>query len=146
MHETSLVRSLLRQVNDVLAQNGGIAAKEIVIEIGPLSGVEPDLVVSAFEQLVPGTRLADAVLNIQFTDLLVKCRQCDSVSEVQGFVFRCNACGCRHVQVISGDQVLLKTVTIVDSNVDECMDHRSDRDNDRKVASDCGLAAGAQHG
>ena len=62
MHEVSLVRSLLEQVDRVVTSQGGRAAVEVCVEIGPLSGVEPLLVKEAFTQLAgDGTLIIDEV-------------------------------------------------------------------------------------
>ena len=53
MHEHSLVRSLLDQVEQLRRENGAVSVDVVTVEIGPLSGVEPDLIHSAFEQLAP---------------------------------------------------------------------------------------------
>ena len=62
MHEFSLVRSLLEQVGRIVTSQGGRAAVEVRVEIGPLSGVEPLLVKAAFAQLAgDGTLIIDEV-------------------------------------------------------------------------------------
>ncbi len=112
MHEQSLVKSLLRQVDEVLIENRGSWASSVEVEIGPLSGVEADLVRSAFEQLSAGTRCSNATLLIQLSLLVVRCRDCLSESRLAGFVFRCHHCGSGNVQVISGDALRLLSVTM----------------------------------
>ena len=113
MHELSLVRSLIRQVESILDEEGGQAV-EIEVAIGPLSGVEPLLVQSAFQQLAPDTQLADAVLCIEQTQLLACCRDCPCEFEIHGFLFECPACQSRRVDVTSGDAFRLISVSVKD--------------------------------
>ena len=68
MHEFSLVRSLLEQVDRLVIEQGGRAAVEVRVEIGPLSGVEPLLVKAAFTQLN-----GDATLIIDEVPLTTRC-------------------------------------------------------------------------
>jgi hydrogenase nickel incorporation protein HypA/HybF len=111
MHELSLVRSLIRQVESILDDEGGKAV-EIEVAIGPLSGVEPLLVQSAFQQLAPKTQLADAVLRIEQPKLLARCRDCQCEFEIHGFLFECPTCQSRRVDVTSGDAFRLISVSV----------------------------------
>ena len=112
MHESSLVRTLLHQVNDLLIQHHGEAVEEIVIELGPLSGVEPLLVRSSFELLAPEYGMIGTRLVIQEVPLVAKCRACTSTFEVEGFKFRCIRCGSSDIQVIRGDEFRLVNIAI----------------------------------
>ena len=112
MHEMSLVRSLLQLVDQVLAENHAATAKVIEIEIGPLSGVEPDLVRGAFEQLAIHSRWHETELVIAESCLVVECLECQSETELTDFVFRCDQCNSGKVQVIQGDQFRCLSVTI----------------------------------
>lgn len=119
MHEASLVRTLLNQVSDLLTEHRGDCVETIFIELGPLSGVEPLLVQSAFEQLAPESPVAGAKLVIQEIALGARCRQCHADFEIQRFQFLCPACGSRDVQVVSGDEFRLLSITIKQSLTDQ---------------------------
>jgi hydrogenase nickel incorporation protein HypA/HybF len=112
MHERSLVQSLIRQVESILVEEGDGTATEIVVSIGPLSGVEPLLVQSAFEQLAPNSPLAGAQLVIHPSELTASCRRCDESFVVQSFRFCCTACQSPEIQITSGDEFRILTITI----------------------------------
>lgn len=112
MHELSLVRSLLRHVDHVLVENRVENATTVEIGIGPLSGVEPELVRSAFERLTEPSNLKQTRLVITESLLVVKCLQCRSRSTLKNFVFRCDQCGSGRVQVVEGDEFRLLSVTV----------------------------------
>ena len=111
MHEMSLVKNLLSQVRSIVADNGAERAEEIVIEIGPLSGVEIELVKSAYAELI-GDMRSGATLTIEETPLVIRCRKCGLESQVQNFVFRCKHCDSGRVRVIRGDEFRLLSVTL----------------------------------
>ena len=48
MHEMSLARCLLAQVGHLVEAHGGGTVRSIRVQLGPLSGVEPLLLASAF--------------------------------------------------------------------------------------------------
>jgi hydrogenase nickel incorporation protein HypA/HybF len=107
MHERSLVKTLLRHVNQVAAENHACNVLDVTVQIGPLSGVEVGLVESAFNELANTIKL-----NIVETALVIECLECNRVSELPGFFFRCPGCDSGRVQVISGDEFRLVSLTI----------------------------------
>lgn len=111
MHEQSLVRTLLKQVEVIRRQHGAEQVTEVRVEIGPLSGVEPLLLASAFEQLASGSTAENASLVIDEVPLRARCAACDREFEVKNFVFRCRKCA-GNVQVIGGDTLHLVSVSV----------------------------------
>ena len=107
MHEQSLVRALLEQASDVCRQHGATAVTEIRVEVGPLSGVEPLLLTSAFEQLAP----VSAALVIDQVALSARCLVCHHEFEISDFVFRCPTCD-GNVKIIRGDNIQLVSVSL----------------------------------
>lgn len=112
MHETSLVRTLLDKVATLLEEHHGETVEDVRIELGPLSGVEPLLVRSAFEMLAPQYSLSDAKLIINEIPLEAKCRDCGALFEIKNFRFRCEMCESSAVQVVRGDEFHLLSITI----------------------------------
>jgi hydrogenase nickel incorporation protein HypA/HybF len=112
MHEGSLVKSLLRQVQDLAAAQGGGAVGEIRIEVGLLAGVEPLLLQEAFRRERAGTVAGDAALFIDAVGLTCHCRGCQLNYTTDVLQFVCPACGARHVDVVAGDCVVLHSFTL----------------------------------
>jgi hydrogenase nickel incorporation protein HypA/HybF len=120
MHEMSLVRSLLEESQRLCAEQGGAAIESIRLELGPLSGVEPLLVESAFEQLSAELGLAGVRLDIEETALEARCRNCWAYFEVRDFRFVCPTCGARQIAITRGDGVKLVSITIGEREAVEC--------------------------
>lgn len=112
MHEMSLVRALLTQVDRIVDEHSARGAAGIEVEIGPLSGVEIELVRSAFDQLVTSSHSKDAILSIKKAPLVIECRSCGRESELSQFVFRCSECESGRVRVVRGDEFRLLSVTV----------------------------------
>lgn len=118
MHEMSLVRNLMSQVQAIVTDNHAESAEEILVEIGPLSGVETELVKSAFLQLVDECGQSNAKLTVHEIPLVVRCRDCDRESDLNDFVFRCHECNSGRVQVVRGDEFRLVSVTLQAATVE----------------------------
>ena len=116
MHERSLVQNLLRQVAEIVAAEGGGHVAEIHVQAGDLSGVEPLLFQTAFDDMVPAVFSSDCQLTLEVVPVTAVCSQCDHQFEIVDFQFRCPACQVGSVRVIQGDEVKLISVTINSNN------------------------------
>ena len=112
MHERSLLMALLRQVNRIQAENHAAAVVEIAVEAGPLSGVEPDLLSSAFTEFAP--QYPQARLTINVVPVTALCQSCHETWTVQRFASACPACYSTRVQITGGDAFQLLSVTLRD--------------------------------
>ncbi len=111
MHEVSLVRDLIKQAEQAMLQNHLASVASIHVEVGPLSGVDPLLVEQAFQSLIPGTIFANTRLVVEQPKLMAVCRECASEFEVVDFQFRCTSCQSIKVQVTSGDELRLVSIS-----------------------------------
>ncbi len=114
MHEHSLVRALIAQVRQVVAENGGGAIRQVRVQIGPLSGAEPMLLQSAWMKLSAESDVPQAALVIDEVLLLAECADCLRQFEPEGFCFRCPHCGGTHTGALSGDGVILHSIVTDD--------------------------------
>lgn len=112
MHELSVCQGMLRQVLDVLRQEQARAVTRILVRIGPLSGVEPQLLAQAFPIASAGTPAADAVLELECQPVRVRCEQCGAESDATPNRLLCGACGDYHTRLLSGDELLLVRVEL----------------------------------
>ena len=110
MHEESLVRSLLHQVEELARQHHATEVEDIEVEIGPLSGVESLLVQEAFERLKDGCKWPNCTLTITPVGLMVFYNQCSEESELFDFQFICTHCGSTSLRILSGDAFRLLNV------------------------------------
>ena len=93
MHERSLVKALLRQVGELAAEYPGSRIRSIQVCIGEFSGVEPELLASAYDDLVIETPFRGAALNLEQVPLEAGCDQCGSRFRIERFNFQCDKCG-----------------------------------------------------
>jgi len=121
MHEASLVAALLRQVAELVAQNGGGRVGEVRVAIGPLAGVEPPLFDEAFRRLRAGSAADSAALAVDLVPLSARCRDCRAEYRSPELTFTCPECGGGDVDVTGGDAVILESITIADSAAAEIL-------------------------
>mgnify|MGYP000063652164 CR=1 FL=1 len=64
MHELSVCQGMLSQVSAIAQQHGASGVSLVKVQIGPLSGVEPQLLAQAFPIATAGTIADGAVLEV----------------------------------------------------------------------------------
>lgn len=92
-------------------QARGVA--HIVVRVGPLSGVVPELLSHAFSVARVGTVAETAELEVESLPVRVRCRQCGAESEVSPSQLVCGKCGDWHTELLSGDELLLARLELL---------------------------------
>lgn len=119
MHELSICQALIDQVEQIARAHQAVRVLQIRIGVGPLSGVEPDLLEQAFSIARAGSLAADAQLVIARLPIRVRCRHCGQLTDAQPANLVCGHCGDWQTQLVSGDEMLLSQVELVRSPHDE---------------------------
>jgi hydrogenase nickel incorporation protein HypA/HybF len=109
VHELSVCQALLTQVADLVRARGAEAVECITIEVGPLSGTDPDLLLAAFLAMRSGYATT-ATLLIKHCPVRICCLLCGGQSETQPNRLVCMNCGGWRTRVIAGDQLRLLRV------------------------------------
>lgn len=110
MHELSLVKNILDTLNHEFPDKY-IHIRKIYLSVGILSNVQPILMKSAFDAMkkeVPEYR--NASISIDVIPLRVHCKECDKVSEIENYAFKCKFCKAPCNNVIQGDELLITKV------------------------------------
>jgi len=107
MHEYSIVQSLLDSCEENATNNGASKVNKVVIKIGVMSGVEPELLKTAFDTFKERTicEKAELVMNIQ--PIVVKCIGCLSESTLQKLEYRCPDCKSIELEILDGEDMYL---------------------------------------
>jgi hydrogenase nickel incorporation protein HypA/HybF len=68
MHETSLLKNLMSQIEETARQSGGGRVTVVRLKLGPLAHIEPDHLREHFKEAVQGSIAETAALEIETTD------------------------------------------------------------------------------
>jgi len=112
MHERSLVHSLLTQVKQLSNQHDAETVDSVTVEIGPLSGVEAELVREAFDELAAEHFTNCPLLHIDLVPLQIRCRSCGRESSVSELSLKCPECASSRVHIVRGDEFRLIDVAM----------------------------------
>ena len=112
MHELAICQALIDQVTELAQARNATSVSDIFVSVGPLSGVESALLQNAFPVAVAGTVADGAELHIDSLPVRVYCKDCDAESEVAANRLLCAQCGTWKTRLVSGDELLLKSVEL----------------------------------
>ena len=112
MHELSVCLSLLRQLESIARENKAEAITRVELELGPLCGVEAELLRNAYPIAVAGTLAEDAELHIDEGELIVECTTCGARSPAAPNRLTCGSCNDYRTRVGSGADMLLRRVEL----------------------------------
>ena len=112
MHELAVCQSLIAQVEQTLQAHQPCNVERILVKIGPLSGIEADLLLNAFSIAKMGTLAEKAVLQIEHQDIMVHCTDCGQDFKVKINNLSCPECGNWRTRLISGNEMLLQSIEL----------------------------------
>ncbi len=107
MHEYSIVQSLLESCEEHAKQNEASNVTKVVVKIGVLSGVEPDLLKTAFDTFKEKTvcHNSEFIINVQKIEIL--CNDCGAKSTLEKHEFCCPKCQSTNLEVTDGEDMYL---------------------------------------
>ena len=112
MHELAICQALINQVESIAAERNAGSVSLIVVGMGPLSGVEEQLLKNAYPIASAGTVAENAKLVIENLPIKVRCNECGTESIALPNKLTCKQCGNWQTQLISGDELMLMSVEL----------------------------------
>jgi hydrogenase nickel incorporation protein HypA/HybF len=122
MHELSIAQDLISLILQTAEQNQARRVTSVTLEIGELSGVEPDALTLAYEVVSRGTLAEGSQMVIEHKPLTVRCPACCWEGEAEKIYPVCGGCGQLSVQVTGGREMRLLSIDI-DQPEDDPEDH-----------------------
>ena len=107
MHEYSIVQSLLNSCEENAKANDAEKVTKVVVKIGVMSGVEPDLLQTAFDTFKEETICSEAQFIINLQPILIRCHKCEEESTLEKNEYNCPKCKSVELDVIDGEEMYL---------------------------------------
>ena len=112
MHEMSLCEGILQILEDNAASQRYQRVKVVWLEIGALSGVEPEAMRFGFDVVMKGTLADGARLEIIDVPGAAWCMQCAATVAVQQRFDSCPRCGGYQLQISGGEAMRIKELEV----------------------------------
>lgn len=105
MHEYSIVQSLFDRIDEQVEAHGAAAVTRLRLKIGAMSGVEVELLRSAYDLFRQGTICENAEMDVVFVEAVWGCHRCKEPIPAGG-ALRCARCG-QPARLLEGDEIIL---------------------------------------
>jgi hydrogenase nickel incorporation protein HypA/HybF len=92
------------------------------MSVGEFSGVDPELLEIAFEEMISETPLCGAVLELKLIPLEARCETCEKHFTVQRFEFLCPECRSPNITILRGEQLMLESLVMEETCHGEAAD------------------------
>lgn len=121
MHEFAFAYNIFKVAEATALKYNAKKITEVLLEIGELTLIIPELLQRSFEMATKGSIAEGAKLNIAMTPGKVKCRDCNKISEVSltqeaqltGLqLFKCSHCESNNTEIIEGKKANVKNIKI----------------------------------
>ncbi len=107
MHEYSIIASLVARVAELADERDAVGVKAVHVRLGELSGVEPELLATAYRIFREGTVCEEAELFLTTTPIRWTCRGCErEIPAGEKLICECGG----YARLSSGDEILLERV------------------------------------
>ena len=113
MHELSVCQALISQVEELAQREMAQRVERVRVGIGPLSGVEPQLLQHAYPLAAAGTLAENSELEIENRPIRVHCPTCGKTSDASASRLLCAHCGDWQTTLVSGDELMLLQVEFI---------------------------------
>jgi hydrogenase nickel incorporation protein HypA/HybF len=120
MHEISIAGAIIDSVLDAARKNNAIKVKEVFLEIGELTALNPDSLKFIFETITAGTIAEGATYKIKVMKALINCKKCsyngpiDFYEKLHFFlpVIKCPRCDESEVDIVAGRECCVNKINI----------------------------------
>ena len=113
MHELSLCQNIMDQLEELARQHHAASVSRVEVQIGVLSGVEPQLLQQAFQFAQEGTIAEDAAFVTEVVSPRVACLACGAETAASANDLTCASCGSSQTRLVSGRELILARVELV---------------------------------
>ena len=121
MHEFAFAYSIFKVAEATAIKYNAKKISQVLLEIGELTLIVPDLLKKSFEMATKGSIAEGAELKIEITPGKIKCRECnkegpvtlDNNAYLTGLqLFQCKHCGSNNTEIIEGKKANVKNIKI----------------------------------
>ncbi len=112
MHEYSIVQSLIDLAEENARNNNAKKVTRLEVKIGVLSGVETELLQTAFDTFKEGTICDGAKFIMKIQPVLVRCRDCGNENELAKDEYVCPNCASQNLEILDGEEMYLMSLEL----------------------------------
>ena len=120
MHEMGIAMEIIDIAEaSIPAGMEAVQVERINLRIGKLSAIVPESLTFCFGVAIKETRLEGATLNIEQVPVVARCKDCDNRWTIDEPAFACPKCNSGSIELISGKELDIVSIEIMDEDKSE---------------------------
>lgn len=144
MHEFGITQEILRIARERAEAAGARKVTKVKVTVGAMTGVVEDSLRFYWDQLVPGTIVEGAELEVDNVPITLRCPSCNEESEVEDVALVCPKCSAFGPEVIAGKELQVSSLEVEGGEVLAAGDESEERE-DEGGETNAGQEAAAQN-
>ena len=111
MHELSIVKYVIEQIEDVAQENNLMDIKSVTLEFGEVSGVIPEYITDCWNWFAKKTPIIEGTeLIVETIPAVTWCNACKSEYETVKYGKICPNCGSSETWLLRGNELNIKEI------------------------------------
>lgn len=111
MHELGIVVHIVRTLEDVAQENGLTDIRKVTLQIGKVSGIEPDYLVDCWEYYKKKVPLLKySTLDYEWIEAITICHNCQNTYSTIDYGRECPYCRSGNTVLLQGNECLIKEI------------------------------------
>jgi hydrogenase nickel incorporation protein HypA/HybF len=111
MHELGVIIEIVKQVEQIAAENEVNKIESLVLQIGELSSMVPQYMKKLYPAAIEGTILEDSTLEIEVIPANGLCKDCSKVFNLIIDKGICPYCQSKNFELLSGKEFMIKEIS-----------------------------------
>ena len=112
MHELSLAENINNTIKELCERSALGRVRRVVLEVGRMRQVDPELLAFAFDVVSRGTVTEGAEVSILELPIVFMCHSCNREAGSDLPIFVCANCGGRNVELRSGMELNIESMEV----------------------------------
>ena len=112
MHEFSIAMSIIDIAEAEAAKVKATSVKELVLDVGTMSGIEFYALDTAMEMAVKDTILEKAKITVNKIPARAKCTECGYEFDIEQVYDQCPKCNSLYHELLSGKELQIKSIVV----------------------------------
>lgn len=112
VHEMSIAEGILDISLDTMRQHEGTIIHSVQLDVGLMSGVEPDALLFCWDAITQGSSAEGARLDINRIPITGQCLDCNTIFDVQNRIFICPNCESNIINIMGGRELQVTSIDI----------------------------------
>ena len=112
MHELSIAEKISNTIKGMCERSGWTRVRRIVLKVGHMRQVDPELLSFAFDVVAKGTVSEGAEVSVMELPIVFMCHSCGRETNSEETVFACAGCGGTNVELRSGMELTIESMEV----------------------------------